>query len=602
MIINALCQYYETLLKDPDSGVSRPGYSKAKVGFCLILSRDGRLLDILDLRVERRNKLVSREIEVPEQLKRTSSPLGNFMCDNCTYVMGLGQKNKKEKKERIKECFQEFLQLHETVLERTNDEGCIALLEFLRRWDLDSAQTHSAVSRQLEGLTEGSNLVFKLDGYEGYMHEREAVKDAWSNYKKLKQSDVTMQCLVTGKKTGIARLHPSIKGVTGAQTSGASIVSFNLDAFTSYGKTQSFNAPVGEEATFNYTTALNYLLNSPKHRIRIADTTMVLWAERSTNGLEEDLLGMLFFPTSQKSDEEENKQDDAFPGVKRDPQTVKLLQDIMLKIKAGQPLNHGLKGIDIKTKFFILGLAPNASRLSVRFWQTDTFERIIEKIGQHYRDLAIVKSFAKEPEFVSPWMILKETAPLKDTKRIAPLLGGVLMRTILTGTPYPMSLYSTVISRIRADQEVNYTRASVIKACLVRNQRYYNKESEVGLTMALNEQNRNNGYMLGRLFSLLEKAQEDANPGINATIRDRYFGSASASPGSVFPILLRLAQHHIAKAEYGRYTDKRIEDVISCIDSFPAHLNLEEQGQFVLGYYQQRQALFKKSEKKESAK
>ena len=601
MIVNTLYKYYETLLDDRDSGVSRPGLSKAKVAYCLVLSRAGQLLDIVDLRVERRNKLVSMEIDVPAQVKRAVNISANFMCDNCTYVLGLSQKNKEEKKDRIKKCFEAFVQLHEEILNGLNDEGAIALLRFLRGWDIASAPEQLIVARYLDGLTEGSNIVFKVEGSEGYIHGRKAVMELWNGYKTDHASDVQMQCLITGRMTGIARLHPSIKGVTGAQSIGASLVSFNLDAFTSYGKTQSFNSPIGEEATFGYTTALNYLLSSEKHRIRIGDTTTVFWAESSTHGLEEDLLGALFFPVLDDNGESEKKEGDTFRRIVRDPQTVKLLHDIFARVKAGKPVSQDLKGIDPYTNFFILGLAPNASRLAVRFWHVDQYGKFIDKIGQHYGDMAIVKRFEKEPDFISIGMILKETAPLKDSKRIAPLLGGVLMRSILSGTPYPMVLYNSIISRIRADQEVNYVRASVIKACLVRNRRFYNKGDEVELTMALNEQNRNAGYMLGRLFSLLEKAQEDASPGINSTIRDRYFGAASAAPGSVFPILLRLAQHHISKAEYGRYTDKRIEDVISCIDGFPSHLNLEDQGQFVLGYYQQRQNLFKKNDKKESA-
>lgn len=600
MIVNALYKYYETLLNDQDSGVSRPGLSKAKVGYCLVLSREGQLLDVVDLRVERRNKLVSREIDVPEQGKRTSGVSSNFMCDNCTYVLGLGQKNKNDKKDRIIECFEAFVQLHEKVLEGVDDEGVAALWGFLRGWDIDSAAAHPVIARHFDGLTEGSNLVFKLEGSHGYIHERNAVMEAWDRYRSGQASDVKMQCLVTGRRTGIARLHPSIKGVAGAQSSGASLVSFNLDAFTSYGKTQSFNAPVSEEATFGYTTALNYLLNSEKHRIRIGDTTTVFWAERSTNGLEEDLLGALFFPVPEDSGEGEKKESDSVRRVVRDPQTVKLLHDIFIRIKAGQPVSKDLEGVNLNTSFFILGLAPNASRLAVRFWHVDRYGEFIEKIGQHYSDMAIVKRFESEPDYIPVGMTLKETAPLKDTKRIAPLLGGVLMRSILSGTPYPMALYNSIISRIRADCEVNYVRAAVIKACLVRNRRFYNKGNEVELTVALNEQNRNAGYLLGRLFALLEKAQEDASPGINSTIRDRYFGAASASPGSVFPILLRLAQHHISKAEYGRYTDKRIEEVISGIVRFPSHLDLEEQGQFILGYYQQRQALYKKPVNKES--
>lgn len=313
-------------------------------------------------------------------------------------------------------------------------------------------------------------------------------------------------------------------------------------------------------------------------------------------------MSALLYPViTEEGEEGGEKKDDLTSRPVRDPQTIRLLQDILVRVRDGRPVAEGLAGVNKDTIFHILGLSPNASRLAVRFWHVNRYEAFLEKIGQHYADMSIVKSYDKNPDFVSVGLILKETAPLKDSKRIAPLLGGVLMRAVLTGASYPMALYSALITRIRADRDVNYVRASVIKACLVRNRRFYKKESEVEFTVALNEQNRNTGYLLGRLFSLLEKAQSDANPGINSTIRDKYFGAASASPGSVFPILLRLAQHHLSKAEYGRFTDKRIEEIASLIDCFPAHLSLEEQGQFILGYYQQRQALYIKSNKKESA-
>jgi CRISPR-associated protein Csd1 len=592
VIINALYQYYERLLEDEDSGVSRPGYSKAKVSYAVVLSTDGELLSTIDLRNDKGNKKILRNLDVPEQVIRPGTGVkANFLCDNCTYVFGIKQKNKNDDEERIKAKFEAFVKLHEEILGGVNDKGATAILNFLRNWDITKAGKQPQISEVIEELSEGGNLVFKLEGTEGYIHERPAVKKAWKNYRSSQESGVTGQCLVTGNNAFIARLHQNIKGVTGAQTSGASLVSFNLEAFKSYGKTQSYNAPVSENVAFGYTTALNYLLRNEKHRIPIGDTTTVFWAERSTDGLEEDLLGALFFPVREGSKKEGNEQRQ----VTRDPQTVQLLHDIFTKVRAGEPVSDGLTGVDRNVNFYILGLAPNASRLSVRFWHVDQYGKFLDKIGQHYIDLAIVKSFENEPDFISIGMILRETAPAGDAKRIPPLLGGVLMRSILTGMPYPQVLYNSILSRIRADQKVNYVRAAIIKACLARNRRYYNKGNEVDITMALNEQNTNVGYRLGRLFALLEKAQEEANPGLNATIKDRYFGAASASPGTVFPILLRLTQHHIAKAENGRTTDKRIEEVLGGIDSFPAHLNLEEQGLFVLGYYHQRQALIAKN-------
>ena len=591
-MINALYEYYDRLLADESSGVSRPGYSRARVSFALMLSATGDLLDIVDLRVEKGKKLVSRVMNVPEQVKRAVNVAANFLCDNSKYVLGFDQKDKKE---RVKKAHEAFVQLHEEILGNVEDEGAVSVLKFLRTWDMENSGNHPKIMEFLDELSAGGNLVFRLEGAEGYIHERTEVMKSWSSYHLGQTSGVTRQCLITGKMLPIARLHPNIKGVTGAQSSGASLVSFNLDSFTSYGKTQSYNAPISENAAFGYTTALNWLLSSEKHRMKIGDTTTVFWAERSTDGLEEDLLGALFYPTS----EDDIKAEDEPGQVTRDPQTVKLVHDIFNKVRKGELVSKELTGVDSDVKFYILGLAPNASRLSVRFWHVVEYGKLLDKISQHYIDMAIIKSFPNEPDFISIGTILKESAPLGDAKRISPLLGGVVMRSILTGMPYPQALFTSILSKIRTDQTVNYVRAAIIKGCLARNQRYHDKEREVDITMALDEQNTSVAYRLGRLFALLEKAQQDANPGLNATIKDRYFGAASATPRSVFPILLRLTQHHIAKAEYGRNMDKRIEEVMSGIENFPSHLNLEKQGLFVLGYYHQRKALYTKNESKE---
>ncbi|GAB6171575.1 type I-C CRISPR-associated protein Cas8c/Csd1 [Paradesulfitobacterium aromaticivorans] len=594
MIIHALYQYYERLLEDEDSGVSRPGYSRVRVSYAIILSSKGDLLNFVDLQVERDKKLVAREMNVPEQIKRASGVAANFMCDNCTYVLCLQQEGKKDKPKRRTEAFEAFVNLHEEVLSGIRDEGAEALLTFLHNWDIARAPNHPKVEEVLGDLSKGGNLVFRLEGKEGYLHERPAIMEAWDYFRSSHESEVISQCLVTGKKSPIARLHPNIKGVTGAQSSGASLVSFNLNAFTSYGKSQSYNAPISESAAFGYTTAINYLLGSQKHRIRIGDTSMVFWAERSNDGVEEDLIQALFFPNEQA---ENNGEESNTWQRTRDPRTVQLLHDVLSRIRIGAPIREGLTGVDQGVNFYILGLAPNASRLAVRFWHVDEYGKFLDKIGQHYSDMAIMKSYQNEPNFIPISMILKETAPLGDSKRIPPLLGGVLMRSILTGAPYPEVLYNSIIVRIKADYKINYVRAAMVKAYLVRKQRN-NGRDEVRINMALDSESTNVAYRLGRLFALLEKAQQDATPGLNATIKDRFFGAASATPGSVFPILLRLAQHHIAKAEYGRSTDKRIEEVINSIQTFPAHLNLDEQGLFVLGYYHQRQALFTKKEEK----
>jgi len=449
-----------------------------------------------------------------------------------------------------------------------------AILSFLDSWRPEDAPT-------LEHWDDmaGANLVFQLDGERMYIHDHPAIQEAWIRYCADKASDVIAPCLVSGEDSPIARLHPAIKGVQGALSTGAGIVSFNLDAFLSYDKKQNFNAPVGENAAFAYTTALNHLLRfESRQKIRIGDATTVFWTERSSPI--EGFMGIILDP-----------RDDA-----TDLSTVRLF---LTAARDGKPL-PAIDDPDLR--FYILGLSPNISRLSIRFWHVSTVADISEKIGRHFRDLSIVKRYESDHDFPTIRQILLETFINHKSKtkpnwdNLQPLLAGVLMRSILTGTAYPQNLLSSVIGRIRADQEINYVRSAIIKACLVRKYRIQNVPQEV--TMSLDKESPHVAYRLGRLFAVLEKAQKDAVPGANTTIKDRFYGSASATPSVVFPQLLRLAQHHIQKAEYGGRTDKMIEEIMQGIRNFPAHLSLDDQGMFAIGYYHQRQAFYMKLENK----
>lgn len=362
-----------------------------------------------------------------------------------------------------------------------------------------------------------------------------------------------------------------------AQSSGASIISFNLESFCSYNKKQSFNAPVGEDIVFNYTTALNNLLSSEsRKKIQIGDATTVFWAEGPTplEGFLKDVLD----PHNDNSD----------------------LGNLRMFLEA---IRKGKMPKEIENtkymKFYILGLSPNASRLSIRFWYASSVEDIARKIGQHFKDLSVEKNFINEPSFPGMWHLLRETAIQGKGENISSLLAGAFFRSIVTGQRYPSRILTIILERIRSDHKVNYLRSALLKAYIVRNWRFKNKEEREVIGMSLDKDEKNIGYRLGRLFATLEKAQKDAIPGANTTIKDRYYGSASATPAIVFPQLLRLAQHHIQKSEYGMNIDRHIEEILQDIQKFPPHLSLEDQGIFALGYYHQKQEFYKKLEKKE---
>lgn len=578
MILQALNQYYQRLSDDPNKTIPPFGFSQESIRFALVLNQAGELVQVFPLGDDLGKRKVPKQVIVPEASVKSVNVTANFMWGNAGYVLGADEKGKPK---RALETFSAFKQLHHEIGDDLDDVGMAAVLQFLDTWNPKNAPT----LQYWEELAAGANLVFQLDGEKRFVHERPRIHDAWLERRQRNISDVFATCLVKGERKPISRLHQKIKRVKNAQSTGATVVSFNLDASESYGKKQNFNAPVSEEAAFNYATALNYLLNpnpDVRQRIQIGDATTVFWTERASPV--EGFMEMILDPRDDAGD----------------------LVDVRLFLEAVRdgkmPHNIG----DPTVQFYILGLSPNAARISVRFWHVSTVGDIRLKIGQHFKDLSMVKQYDNNPEFLSIRQVLLETFINHNSKsrpnwdNLNPLLSGTLMRSVLTGAAYPQTLLAAIIGRIRADQTINYLRAAIIKACLVRKFRINNLSEEV--SMSLDKDSTNIAYRLGRLFAVLEKAQQDAAAPakLNTTIKDRFYGSASATPRTVFPQLLRLAQHHIQKAEYGRRNDGMIEEIMQGLQKFPAHLSLDDQGTFAIGYYHQRQAFFtKKTDKKE---
>ncbi|QGY39034.1 type I-C CRISPR-associated protein Cas8c/Csd1 [Pseudodesulfovibrio cashew] len=567
MILHALNQYYKRLSDDPKANVPEFGFGKQGVHFCLQLDREGKMVGRpLDLRDE---KGKPRRIEVPGPVGRSVGIKSNFAWDNTGYVLGADDKGKPE---RTAQTHQAFKAEAAAVLDGVDDAGARAFLAFLNGWEPELAETLPDWEEII-----GQNIVFQLDGEPGFLHDRPAFREAWIRHQAVGESETGM-CLVTGENAPIPPIHAKIKGVPGAQTSGASLVSFNFDAAVSYGKKQNHNAPVSERAAFAYTTALNHLLAPGSLRkVQVGDTTVVFWSDAP--GEAEALFGS------------------GMGGKKaEDDGLVKRLEGYLADIAKGR-FPDALGSAD--TPFYVLGLSPNAARISVRFWHVGTVGGMAENLGRHYRALAMKRRFDSEPEYPSPWQLLRELAPQRDSKNISPLLGGQLIRAILQGQPYPQTLLASALGRIRADKDVTYLRTALIKAFLVRN-------SNQEIHMTLDTENRDIGYRLGRLFAVVERIQEEAVPGANATVRDRFFSSATATPGRSFPIILKNAQHGLAKIRkekpgWAVTLEKKIQDIVTGIDAatgFPSSLTTEKQGMFILGYYQQRQDFFTKKDDK----
>jgi CRISPR-associated protein Csd1 len=384
-------------------------------------------------------------------------------------------------------------------------------------------------------------------------------------------------CLITGDTLPVERLHTSIKGVWGALTSGANIVSFNLDAFNSYGKSQGANAPVSPAAAFAYATALNALLaRDSDQRVQIGDTSTVFWAQKP-DALEHELAALLGG----------GDNPDAHA------QQVKALFD---SVHSG-----GFSGARGDNAFYVLGLAPNAARISVRFWHATPLHVIAERIAAWFADLSLVRG-PNDPEFPSLFRLLTSAALQGKADNIPPSLGGDLIRSIFTGAPYPTTWLNAAVQRCRAEQQVTYMRAAAIKAYLTRSLTTSDSQPREIQPM-LDIESPSTAYRLGRLFATLEKIQEVASPGLNATIRERYYGAASSTPVAVFTTLMRLKNHHLAKIQSkGRAVnfEKLLAEIMSGVSDFPVHMNLPDQGRFAIGYYHQRQDFFTKRETAET--
>lgn len=589
MILQALVDYYEALAAQ--GRVAKPGWGIAKISYALNLDKQGRLLNLISLKLTKQKGKkaveVPQNILLPEATKRTAGVAAQFLWDNAKYVLGLDASGKAE---RSKQCFDAMAQKCQEILAAAVGEKAAALKAFFAGWQPEAAHENALLQPYMEDLLSSANLMFKVEGES--VEQDEEIRKAWDAYKSQQASDTAQGiCLVTGKKAPVARLHPNIKGLYGAQSSGAALVAFNALAYESYEHKQGDNAPVSEYAAFAYTTALNTLLASERNYLRIGEMTVVFWAEGADED-NEDVFGDIF--------SSENK-------IIEDAD----LQGFFEKVSQGQAFSVKDYLVKPENKFYILGLSPNAARISVRFFFADTFGDFIRNYEQYFREFEIIKPSFDNRVNVPLWQILQETANKNSKDKAAsPLLAGAVLRSILSGIKYPEALYQNTILRTKADQDnpdknitkISRIKAAIIKACLLRN--YKNNEEVV--TVALNEECKKVPYVLGRLFAVLEDLQEKANPGINSTIKDRYFNSACATPSVTFPLLTKLANTHLKKisAQKGTviYFEKLIGELMNKLEvennAMPARLSLPEQGEFVLGYYHQVQKRFEKKEEK----
>ncbi|WP_066720861.1 type I-C CRISPR-associated protein Cas8c/Csd1 [Sphingomonas pituitosa] len=571
-ILQALHAYYDRL-----DDIAAPGWSQEKFGWCIVLSPEGDAIDVENLHDLTGKKPKPTLRVVPAAVKRTVAIAPNFLWDKTAYVLGRTAGEGK----RTADEHAAFVALHLDRLAGQEDAGLAALRRFLERWRPD----------QFEALPRGSadmldaNVMFRLDGEHGFLHERPAARALVEAAGSPGTDDrVGSLCLVTGELAPVTRLHPTIKGVEGAQSSGAALVSFNLDAFTSFGKEQGENAPTSEGVAFRYGAALNRMLQRDSgNRLSrpIGDATVVFWADASKAETEaaDAFMALLMEPDAREITDEKE---------------VARLRTQIEQIAAGRPVAELRPDIGVGTRFHVLGLSPNAARISIRFWLSGALDQFAAALARHYQAMRIEPLPRNWGAAPSVRRLLAQTVAAQgEMKNVPALLAGEVMRAVLSGGAYPQSLLAAVLMRLRAGDSAAFGwHAAVIRGVLMRDPAFVSAFGEP--PMSLQRDYAEPGYQLGRLFAVYELAQRAALGRVNASIRDKYFGAASATPASVFPIIVRGGQNHLAKVRkekpgWATLIERELEEIHSHLDpALPRSLSLQKQGAFAIGYYHQR--------------
>lgn len=570
MILQALTSYYDLLLKK--GKIAHLGWAKAKISWGLEIDNDGRLISLMPLKKTSPNKkaAIPTDFILPDRA-RTSGIKPRFLWDNSSYLLGYCKDEKKCK--RAPESFNAAKALHSELLRDVDSDEARAICRFFSNWNPEKAAEDPILRERLDAIEDSDNFIFVFNGK--FCNEFPSLCKVWDALYQTPDEGKKMQCLVTGKNTVPAMTHPMIKNVQGAQSSGAALISFNKPSFCSFGREQNLNAPVGKEAATAYTSALNYLLADKTHKKNFGDASVIYWSETAEEAYQ-DIFDLML---------------DYSPKDTTAALTDKDLDALMDSILQGKQIDFNDTAIDPSCRFFILGISPNKSRLSVRFFLNSNFGNIVKNLYRHFEDCYIPPQSSKSPKYIPLWRQLKETVNSKSKdQHPLPQLSGDMIKSILNGTRYPQTLYYQIILRIRSEHVVSRAKAGLIKAYLIRNtQNDKNREKikEVS-TVSLNTDSTYAPYVLGQLFATLEIIQRKAIPDISSTIRDRYFNSACATPALVFPTLLMLSHNHLNKLEWSDYWSKQITELTKKLDDeLPKHLSLIEQGSFILGYYHQ---------------
>ncbi len=583
MILQALYDYYQRKAADPDSNIAPRGFERKEIPFIIVIDLEGHFINLEDTRTIEGKQKRTKSFLVLKMKGRPgskASEIANVFWDHWGYVLGQPKEENEKAIEDAKKQNRTFVAQVEQLSEKYPDNNQFAAIcKFYEHEESIQMLLQHENWKECYRIP-GCNLSFRIAGEVNIVAEHDDLFLEVGGNPELDSELQTQSadgiCLITGERLPIAILH-SATSVPGGK-SGGKLVGFQKNSgYDSYYKEQGLNAPISKKAEDAYTTALNVLLGrDSKNKFKIADTTVVFWSKQESN-FENQF--SFFFSAPPKDDPDQN---------------IREVKALFEAIHTGKLNTEG------DTPFYILGLAPNAARISIRFWKTGKVADFATNIAKHFEDLEIIRSKNDEKEYFSLFNLLSNVSFEFKVDNVPPNLAGKVIESVLDGTKYPDTLQQQCIRRIRAEQHVNRIRAAILKAYLNRKETFYNTNEKL-ITMSLDLESKNQGYLCGRLFAVLEKIQEDAQPGINATIKDRYYGAASSTPVTVFGRLLNLSNHHLAKLGGGSKThyEKMIQEIMAGVSSngLPAHLSLDDQSRFAIGYYHQRQDLFTKKDK-----
>ncbi len=594
MLIQALCDYYDILSEQEK--VLPDGYSRVPIHYLVYLTPEGEIAEILDWREvtdiedkkgKKKQMFRPRDVVMPKRTE-ISGIAANYIEHRPLYLFGLNFEKEmfttEDATNKAKKSHKVFVETNLNLIEGIDTPVVNAYRKFIEKW-IPEKEIENPQLQVLGKNYKSAGFAFCLYGTVEYLHEDDEIKKKWQTlYSSLQtdKKDVVTQCAVTGREEPIARIHSKIKGISGGLATGTVLVSFKNPSESSYGNSQSYNSNISEKVMMKYTEALNFISGTKKQKLLLDDMTVLYWAMSKKEQYNDIMAALLFHNRDVISEEE---MEDMLKSLLSDVQKGNLLPDRL-----------STEHIDPDVDFYILGLKPNSSRLSVKFLYRKKLGEILANIAIHQMDLQI----SNEIRPVALWQIKRElVSPKSKNDSVDPALMAKIFEAVIYGTNYPRFLLATVIRRVKTDTEnkFNSIRAGIIKACINRKSRISN-EKEV-LDVALDKSNQNPAYLCGRLFAILEKLQQDASDYLlNRTIKDAYFASAASKPATIFPKLLKLAQNHLKKSNYPGFFNQSVEEVIDKINgAFPETLPLVEQGKFMIGYYHQYQSFFKKNDK-----